>query len=189
MELIGTVTSDRPLLVVAVHEEAEQMGGLGLPILVTGAGKVNATGATAALLADQRPSEVVNLGTAGALVDGCEGIHVVGGVIQHDFDNAALFELTGRSFSEPITFGDGLTLATGDVFLSDSELRAKLAERAQLVDMEGFGIALAARRVDVPVRLVKYVSDSADESAFKSWVESISYCAAALAAWAEGELT
>ena len=44
-------------------------------------------------------------------------------------------------------------------------VRDRLAERADLVDMEGYAVAFACRRLGVPVRLVKHVSDRADDSA------------------------
>ena len=56
-------------------------------------------------------------------------------------------------------------LATGDVFVTDPLVRARLAEVASLVDMEGYAVAYACRQFGVPVRLVKHVSDDADEGA------------------------
>ena len=187
MRLTGEITADRPLLVVAVDEEATSLLEIGLPVLVTGAGKVNAAAATAAVLARSKPSEVVNLGTAGALLDGLEGLHTVGGVIEHDFDSAALVALTGREFSDQINFGEGPILATGDKFISDDVVRGELAKRAELVDMEGYGVAKASAWCDVPVRLIKLVSDSGDEAALKSWVNSVHECAEQLAQWVKAE--
>src|SRR3712207_8189119 len=45
-----------------------------------------------------------------------------------------------------------------------------LAQRAHLVDMEGYAVAYAASELGVPVRLVKHVSDNADDSAL-AWVD------------------
>ena len=56
-------------------------------------------------------------------------------------------------------------LASGDVFVADPAVRDPLARRADLVDMEGYAVAYACRRFGVPVRLVKHVSDNADEVA------------------------
>lgn len=188
IERQGAIEPNLPLLVVAVSEEAEHMRSLGLPLLITGAGKVNAAIATATVLAAERPACVVNLGTAGALVDGLAGIHEVGTVIQHDLDDTSLKALTGRSFGPTVELGDGPVLATGDVFVSDPVVRAGLAESAQLVDMEGYGVARAAIAAEVPVRLIKHVSDGSDDDAERSWKETIGACAAALALWAEAEL-
>jgi len=188
MELFGEITPDRALLVVALREEGEHLHELGLPVLVTGAGKVRAAAATARTLADQRPSEVINLGTAGALKDGLEGIHVIGRAVQHDFDGEAIFELTGENFGPPIELGDGPGLATGDRFVADAALRERLAKLADLADMEGYAVAAAAQAVGVPVRLVKIVSDDGKEHAARSWSDSIADCAEQLAAWTAREV-
>lgn len=183
IELHGEVSPDRPLLVVALHEEGIHLKRMGLPLLVCGPGKVNAAAAVARVLADARPSEVINLGTAGALRDGIRGTHEVGRVHQHDFDERAILELTGRDYGAPIHFGSGPALTTGDTFVADSAVRARLAEHADLVDMEGYAIASAAASAGVPARLVKHVSDDGDEKAARSWSESVEACAQLLGNW------
>ncbi len=188
MELFGEITSERPLLVVALREEGEHLHGLGLPVLVTGAGKLRAAAATARILAHQRPSEVINLGTAAALKDGFEGIHVIGRAVQHDFDGEAIFELTGEHFGPPLELGDGPGLATGDRFVADSQLREQLSRLADLADMEGYAVAAVAQAVGVPVRLVKQVSDDGGDQAARDWSESIEACADELGAWVAREV-
>jgi adenosylhomocysteine nucleosidase len=183
IEVHGQVEPDRPLLVVALHEEGVHLQRHGIPLLVCGPGKVNAALGVSRVLAGVRPSEVINLGTAGSLRDGLHGTHVIGRVTQHDFDEKAIFALTGRDFGGPLGLGDGPTLTTGDSFVADSAVRASLAEHADLVDMEGYAIASAAAAVGVPVRLVKHVSDEGDELAARSWSESIEACAQLLGDW------
>ncbi|GAA2791237.1 MULTISPECIES: nucleosidase [Kitasatospora] len=185
MRLIGTVSPDRPLLVVAVREEAAHLDER-LPVLLTGIGKINATAALATVLArGERPSEIVNLGTAGALKSGWAGTHEIARVLQHDIDTPALEALTGRSYGAPLTLGSapGPVLATGDLFVSDEEARARLARSADLVDMEGYAVAVVARRAELPVRLVKHVSDEAGEGAGNSWRDAVDGCAKILAEW------
>jgi len=94
MRLTGTVHPDRPLLVVALDEEAAQLGD-SLPVLITGVGKVRAATAVARLLATEAPAYVVNIGTAGGLRHGLDGVHEIGTVIQHDFASAAIEAVTG----------------------------------------------------------------------------------------------
>ena len=184
MRLHGTISPELPLLVVALEEEAVHLGTHGLPILVTGAGKVNAAVATAMTLGNHSPSQVVNLGTAGALVDGINGIHVISAVTQHDLNDDALFDLTGLHFGPPIVLeGTGPVLTTGDQFIADPLTRQQLSQYAQLVDMEGYAIAKAAMTANIPVMLVKQVSDSADNSAARSWRDTVDYCAEQLGAW------
>ncbi|MEU8733665.1 nucleosidase [Streptomyces tendae] len=182
---MGEITSNRPLLVLAVKEEAQYLD-TSLPVLLTGMGKVNAATALAgALGSGPLPSDVVNLGTAGALRPGWSGTHLIGTVIQHDLDSDALHALTGETYGAPVTVGNpgGPTLATGDSFIADEATRARLAAHAPLVDMEGYALATAAHRAGVPLRIVKHVSDDAGEGAAKSWRETVAECARALADW------
>lgn len=185
MKLVGKVTPERPLLVMAVKEEGQCYDG-DLPRLFTGLGKINSAAALAAVLArGPSPSGVINLGTAGALRPGWTGTHVIGRVIQHDFDSELLRRLTGESWGEPLMLADreGPVLATGDVFVSDSGVRARLAAKAALVDMEGYAVVAVANQAGIPIRVVKHVSDNADAGAVKAWRETIADSAAALAKW------
>ena len=185
MEVIGTLAPERPLLVMAVREEA-QAYEYDLPLLLTGMGKVNAAAALAMVLAwGPQPSQVINLGTAGALRPGWTGIHVISTVIQHDLDGEFLRQLTGESYGEPLALADrdGATLATGDVFISDPVARARLAARAALVDMEGYALAAVANQARVPIRIIKHVSDQAGEGAAKAWRETVTESARALSDW------
>jgi adenosylhomocysteine nucleosidase len=190
MRLSGTVTPDRPLLVLAVPEQAQFYDG-DLPLLLTGMGKVNAAVALASVLArGPHPSGVINLGTAGALRPGWRGTYVVGRVIQHDLDPHVLRQLTGESWEQPFVLldRDGPTLATGDVFISDPLVRKRLAERAALVDMEAYALAAVANQARVPMRVVKHVSDSASEKTAQSWRATMAGSALALAEWIESNV-
>lgn len=192
MELRGVVRPDRPLLVVALPEEADGLDDA-LPILVTGPGKVDAAVAVSAALSGTRPAAVVNLGTAGGLRDGLRGVHEVSTVIQHDFDGAAIRVLVNRDYGMPIGLDHAadaapLVLATGDRFIADSAVRSALARDAHLVDMEGYAVACAARAAGVPVRLIKLVSDDAAEGAGRTWAESVFDHAQTLARWVSDKL-
>lgn len=189
MRLHRSISPDLPLLVVALEEEAAHLHITDLPVLVTGIGKVNAAVAVATVLGEHSPSSVINLGTAGALRDDIVGTCVIGRVIQHDLDSPSLFALTGLHYGEPITLAEhGPTLATGDAFVADAATRARLAEHASLVDMEGYAVAQAAQAADVPVMLVKQVSDSAGEQAARSWRETVDACAEQLGDWLRAHL-
>ena len=189
MRLHGRMGTDVPLLVVALEEEAAHLHVHDLPLLVTGAGKVNAAVALATILGEHSPPEVINLGTAGSLRDGVSGIHEIGTVIQHDLDDDALHHLTGLHFGEPIELAEeGLILSTGDAFVADPQLRDRLAKSAHVVDMEGYALARAASVAGVPLRMVKHVSDAADDSAAMSWRESVDHCAEQLGAWVRAHL-
>lgn len=186
--LLGEVTPDRPLLVVALPEEATHLRDLGLPVLFTGVGLVNAAEATARTLAVTRPAAVVNIGTAGALRPGLTGVHEIGRVTQRSLDAAAVRALTGRDPAPAVDLGPGATLSSGDDFVSDPAVRDRLAEHADLCDMEGYAVCAAARAAGVPVRLVKLVSDDADDVPGGTWWDSVERCAVELGRWARHHL-
>ena len=104
-------------------------------------------------------------------------------MLNHDLSAEAIRAL-GYDPQEWLTLetGDGSALATGDMFVTDPAVRARLAEVAPLVDMEGYAVAWAARQAGVPVHLVKHVSDNADEGA-KDWASLVDASARELGAW------
>jgi hypothetical protein len=59
---------------------------------------------------------------------------------------------------------------------------ATWAARADLVDMEGYAIARACEHADVPCRMVKVVSDTADHGAALTWQEQMDRTAREIAA-------
>ena len=172
------------LVVAATAAEAAHVP-TSLPLVITGLGKTAAAVRTARALASMPSLDgltVVNIGTAGALRDDISGLHEPGVVLNHDI-NADLIRTLGYDARERLTVGDSdIVLATGDVFVTDPVVRARLAEQAHLVDMEGYAVAWAAQEFGVPVRLVKHVSDSADESAM-DWPAMVEASAVVLGAW------
>jgi len=189
VQIHGNITQDQPLLAVALEEEAAYLWETGLPILVMGVGKISTARSLTFALSRSTPSCVWNLGTAGALKPGLAGTHVIGRVIQHDFDSEALLHLIGRVFAAPIDFStSGPVLATGDAFVSGGPERRRLERLADLVDMEGYAVAEVCRELGVKCKLVKDVSDGACNSAAKSWRESVDECASRLASWVMNQI-
>lgn len=170
------------LVVVALRQEAVHVQGV--DVVLTGMGKVAAAVAVSTAIAERRPSLVLNVGTAGALHDGLEGAHVIGRVLEHDLDHAALGALVGADLSGEVVLDPDVptTLATGDLFVADEGVRAALAQRAHLVDMEGYAVARACAAAGVPCRMVKVVSDSASADAARSWQEQADRTAREVAA-------
>ncbi|WP_182376350.1 nucleosidase [Nocardioides sp. WS12] len=183
----------RPLIVAATAAEAVHVPA-GFELLVTGLGKTAAATSLARHLAgrtDLADVEVVNIGTAGALRDGLldesGGLFEIGTVFNHDI-NADAIRALGYDPRERLVVGESPTvLATGDVFVTDPIVRTRLAEQAHLVDMEGYAFAYVAQEFGVPVRLIKHVSDNADESALE-WVAMVDRSAQVLGAWVADHL-
>lgn len=171
------------LVVAATKAEAAYVPD-GVEVVVTGLGKTAAAVATTRALTgrDLDGLTVVNLGTAGALRDGLEGLHEVGTVLNHDM-NADAVRALGYDPRERLTVGASeVVLASGDVFVTDPQLRDVLARQAHLVDMEGYAVAFACQAFGVPVRLVKHVSDNADAMAM-DWPTLVDRSARVLGDW------
>jgi adenosylhomocysteine nucleosidase len=147
--------------------------------------------ATARALAERDTSDLVvlNVGTTGALRDGLSGLYLPSEVVNHDI-NADAVRALGIDPQESLRVegGDGTVLASGDVFVTDPVVRQRLAERAHLVDMEAYGVVYACREYGVPVRVVKHVSDSADETAL-DWPALIDASAKVLGEWVRAEVS
>lgn len=178
------------MVVSAVAGEAKYVPE-GVPVVLTGVGKTAAAVATAKALAKRDTSDLVvlNIGTTGALRDGLSGLYLPSEVINHDI-NAEAIRAIGLDPQESLKIdgGDGTVLASGDVFVSDPVVRDRLAARAHLVDMEGYGVAYACREYGVPVRLVKHVSDTADEAAL-DWPALVDASAKVLGEWVRAEIS
>ena len=67
-----------------------------------------------------------------------------------------------------------VSIATGDSFVNNTLLGQQLArEGADLVDMESAVVADLAARFNIPLLILRVVSDGADDSANKSFTESL----------------
>ncbi len=213
----GEITPGRPLLVVAMAGEATHLteGLDDLPVLLTGIGRIHTTLSLTDCLhrylrAGGLPSGIINIGTAGALRPGLTGVHRVDRVLLHDFSHSSVAAFTGADEYPPLDLAaetavpgatpdtlDGLerdasssvTLATGDVFVESDATRDRLAEDADIVDMEGYAVASVARWFGVPVQLIKVISDDAGDSAGTSWREELPRMAREIAAHTRGQLT
>jgi adenosylhomocysteine nucleosidase len=177
--------TDHVLVVAATRAEAAHVPEP-LPVVITGLGKTAAAVATTQALLDRDRGglTVVNIGTAGALRDGLAGLHEIGTVVNHDISAESIRAL-GYDPEEVLEVGPSeVVLASGDVFVTDPVVRERLAERAHLVDMEGYAVAYACARLGVPVRLVKHVSDNADATAL-DWPAVVDLSARALGGWLE----
>ena len=178
------------LVVSATRAEARHVPP-GTRVLVTGIGKVRATMALSRELAGGPPvTEVINIGTAGALRDGVTGDAELGlflpsAVLEHDISSTELramgYEMTDRW---ELPGGDGTVLASGDTFVADPVRRRELARHAHLVDMEGCAVAHVSTEFGVPCRLVKAVTDNADEGAME-WPDLVDAAARRLGRWLE----
>jgi len=135
--------------------------------LVTGIGKINSAVALAGALAQGGIDRVVVLGTAGVVADGenrpdMDTVYQVTKLLQHDFPLESEHIVPS---GEVILTDNQLTMATGDVFVSDDRQRSRIAGLdASLVDMEGYAYASVCERFGVPLQIFKVPSDFADSN-------------------------
>lgn len=169
-------------------------------IVKSGIGKVNAARCTQLLIDRFSPDAIVNTGIAGGIdPDLSVGDIVIGtGLLQHDFDVTAFghakgYLCTGDDHNSPTVFyadkslSDALestatsqfpekrvgrgTIATGDLFVSDSEKKQELWKtfKASAAEMEGAAIAQTASYAGVPFAVLRVISDQADGKAAQSF--------------------
>ena len=153
-----------------------------------GVGKVFAALCAEAMIIRYSPKLIVNTGVGGALEKGISvgDILVASRLVQHDMDTSPLGDPKGlisginvvyfdtderargivRSAAEKysIKCHEG-TVASGDVFVSTDELKAKIREEfgAAVCEMEGVAIAHVAYVNATPCCVIRAISDSADE--------------------------
>ncbi|MGB4136394.1 MAG: nucleoside phosphorylase [Microbacterium sp.] len=173
------------LLVAALASELQAFPAElpGFDRLVTGPGKLKAAFGLTRALDGARYDEIVVVGTAGSVDDDLgSGVYEVGAAIQHDVQD--LDGVIGRHVSLPErveTGRDGLTVATGDIFVDDAGAVARIRSLGGvLVDMETFAYLWVAEQFDVPIRVLRAVSDRAQDGATQVWDEVVAACSAQL---------
>lgn len=164
------------ILIAALPNETIGLDRL-VPVIHTGVGKVNAALATQAAILEHSPDLVVNYGTAGSVRQHDPDLYRVGTIIQRDMIAEPLSprgSIPGPIFQpDRFVLGNGLVLATGDSFVTARDPWFE-TNRVDLVDMEGWAIAAACWRADIPFVCWKFVSDHADADAAKDWRDAVS---------------
>lgn len=158
------------LVIMALPEEAPALHGR-TDVFFSGIGKVNAAAITARLIERYHPQLVINFGTAGGITVS-HGLWPVTRFVQRDMQCYKLGCQPGETpfESTPLILdlgGDGLTCSTGDDFVTDPNLQIP----ADLVDMEAYAIAKTCWQAGVKFSCWKYVSDQANEHAYRDWAE------------------
>jgi len=157
----------------------------GFDRLLTGVGKIPAASALTRALVEKDYDEIVVVGTAGALDPAVEGgVYEVAAAIQHDVKD--LDGVIGQHVSLPARVevaSEGLVIATGDHFVDDAEtVEVIRALGARLVDMESYALAWVAQRFGVPIRILRAVSDRAQDGATELWDVTVERCSRELRA-------
>ncbi|SFV77575.1 hypothetical protein MNB_SUP05-10-542 [hydrothermal vent metagenome] len=70
----------------------------------------------------------------------------------------------------PDNINNSLVLTTGDQFINDG---SNIANNADIVDMEGFAVAYVADKYNIPITMIKGISDDANSSSEKELFENL----------------
>ena len=137
-----------------------------------GVGKINATYNLLKFINKFKPNQVINYGSAGSIKKGLSGIIECTKFYQRDMDVRDLLELKlGETpfdnINEIIVSDGGFSCGSGDSFVKN-----KIEMDVDLVDMEAYALAKVCKLENIKFRCFKYVSDNADESAPKDWMEN-----------------
>ena len=151
-------------------------------LVESGIGKVNASRSTQVLIDTMKVDYILNVGVAGSVSRGINKCDIViaNKLVQHDFDftifNYDKGEIpnTGKFFNcdkklvkiaESINIDTNITtgvISSGDIFISDEKMGAKINNKfkALCVEMEGAAIAQVCHLCDVPFLVIRAISDS-----------------------------
>lgn len=180
------IDTHNPLLVFALEQESANHFDE-YNVLYTGVGKVLAAMSLSQALAEQKPSVVINLGTAGSKSHATGCVVNPTTFVQRDMDVTALgFEAYQTPFTDmPAVLRYGTRLeavpeaacGTGDSFSVQESFGGGLYD---VVDMEAYALASTCRHYDVPFLCLKYISDGADGAATQDWQEALEHTSMAL---------
>lgn len=173
------------LLVAALESELTAFPAVlpGFDRLVTGAGKLRATHALTRALDAGDYDEILVVGTAGAIDPALSAaVYEVDAAIQHDVTDVD--GVVGQHVSLParLELGrEGVTIATGDHFVDDEKAAGVILPLgAGLVDMETYAYVWVAAQFGIPIRVLKSVSDRAQDGAITDWRARVAACSAQL---------
>lgn len=171
----------KPLIVFAMKEESKD-AFCEYDLLHTGIGKVNASYSLSSRIKENKPSIVINLGTAGSRKHGGGTVVNCTRFIQRDMDVTFLgFEKWQTPFSQdPVIIEHGMKIdgiiegicGTGDNFDSSDA-----ANDFDVVDMEAYALALICQRENIPFMCLKYISDGANDEAGNDWNKALEIAA------------
>lgn len=169
-----------------------KIGKVNIVLTKSGVGKVNSSITTQYIIDKYNPKYIINTGIAGSLTDKLKAgdIIIAEKMIQHDFDLTAFGQAKGymgtkvepnnptiyysdpklvKKFSKNLSDKGNIytgTIITGDTFVTDSVQKEKLSKefKADGIDMESAAIAQTAEKNNVPLIVLKTISDSKTDS-------------------------
>jgi len=167
--------SSKYIIVAALEMETPELDKFA-PVIHTGVGKLNAAIKLYEAILFYKPDLVINYGTAGS-VSGKTGLLKIDTFVQRDMDVRGLGVprgVTPFESNEKLPEANGIVLASGDSFVTDSGLHLEgLDIKIDLIDMEAFALHKVCEHHDTAFDCYKYVTDSTDDDASDDWVENV----------------
>jgi adenosylhomocysteine nucleosidase len=138
----------------------------------TGVGKINATYNLTKIINKNKPKEIINFGTAGAIDKKLSGIVECTKFYQRDMDVTGLMNLKiGQTpfddINEIVSSKNGYSCGSGDSFVT-----REIAIKVDVVDMEAYALAKVCKLENINFRCFKFISDNADEAASSDWIKN-----------------
>lgn len=180
---INILLLQHPLFVFALPSEAA--GEFDKQnVLICGIGKVNAAYHLSKSILEDKPSLIVNLGSAGSKKFSRGEVVCCTSFVQRDMDVRGLgFQLYETPLSgQPPLLQYGLTLdnlSQGICGTGDSFEMAHTNDDYDVIDMEAYPLAYIAMKENIPFLCLKYISDGADGMAADDWTEQVHNAASA----------
>lgn len=171
--MIKELLEKNPLFVFALESEAaDQFRGKNM--LFVGVGKVNASYRLSKRIGEERPSIIVNLGSAGSRIFARESIVCCTNFVQRDMDATMIgcgkYETPFEQDTYPLTYGCEIPfLDQGICGTGDSFEVAHSTTDYNVIDMEAYALASVAKHEKIPFLCLKYISDGADDGAADEW--------------------
>lgn len=187
------MTEKKEEIISGVCYTTGKLGKTEIVTAICGVGKVFAAICTQTMILRYKPEAIINTGIAGTLSDkvGVLGSVVATALVQHDMDTSplgdpkglisginviefptdeALAEKICQSIETPYIRG---IIASGDCFVADTHKKENIRDTFNAVacEMEGAAVAHVCYMSNVPVCVVRTISDGADGNGELSYEE------------------
>ncbi len=184
LRMLKNLLTQNPLFVFALEIEAASAFEDCNNAFV-GIGKVLASYNLMKRLETEKPSIIVNLGSAGSTEFAKGSVINCTKFIQRDMDVQALgykkFETPLSGIDPILEYGiSAQSLPQGICGTGDFFEVAHVNPEYNVIDMEAYPLALIAQKENIPFLCLKYISDGADGAAAEDWLVSVHHAAIAL---------
>ncbi|TDP00728.1 nucleosidase [Flavobacterium sp. 245] len=147
-------------------------------VVFTGIGKVNAAYELSKAIQNKKPSVIINLGSAGSSCFQKGEVVCCTQFVQRDMDvrglGFALYETPLSGLPPVLQYGLLMdNLEEGICGTGDNFEMGHCSDAYNVVDMEGYALAMIAMKENIPFVCLKYISDGADDNAAEDWTVQV----------------